>query len=137
MASSEDGWSVSLHGITLKTRLPVCNTSGKLPPEVLDDEFRSIFVSTLTADLEMLESAEYATEPPLSCGISVFGGHSDAMVTCEELCEWKLHTEGPFEVQVLRGDHFYFRSTSLELFGRLQSSLHGRVNGNEHEPHRT
>jgi len=45
--------------------------------------------------------------PPLRCPVSAFGGLYDKEVRREEIEAWSSHTVGPFDVNMLPGDHSF------------------------------
>jgi surfactin synthase thioesterase subunit len=69
----------------------------------------------------------YASEEPLACPITAFGGLEDATVTRDELAAWQHQTRGGCETRMLPGGHFYLESEPKFLVrfiaDRLRSTL--------------
>jgi medium-chain acyl-[acyl-carrier-protein] hydrolase len=85
-------------------------------PEVIarDPQLRAIFLPTVRADLELVDTYVYSPEPPLDCPILAFGGTEDA-VAPDELAAWQAHTKSTFRVQMLPGNHFFINTQARSL----------------------
>jgi len=93
------------------------------PRELLDGpELRELFLPTIRADFELVETYEYEPEPPLSCNICAYGGLQDAHVPAADLKEWQKQTSGAFKVRMFPGDHFYIH-TSTDLLHALRRDV--------------
>lgn len=78
------------------------------PDELLEDPaLLSMFLPTLRADFEVVETYEYQPEPPLPCAISAYGGMSDEEVPPTTVASWAEHTTGAFRLRLFDGGHFY------------------------------
>lgn len=78
------------------------------PDELLaDPDLLAMFLPTLRADFEVVETYDHYPEPPLPCGISAYGGMSDEEVPPATLASWAEHTSGPFRLRLFDGGHFY------------------------------
>jgi len=78
------------------------------PPGVLADPMlRSLFLPAIRADFQLRDSWEVRIDPPLRCGISVFGGLDDIFITEPALDAWQSFTRGPFTRRMFAGDHFF------------------------------
>ncbi|WP_285752297.1 alpha/beta fold hydrolase [Lentzea sp. NBRC 105346] len=78
-------------------------------PEALlaDPELLEMFLPTLRADFEVVETYRYSPQPPLPCGIAAYGGLTDDEVPSATLAAWADHTSGPFRLRLFDGGHFY------------------------------
>lgn len=99
-----------------------------IPRVLLEDvELLRLFLPTLRADLELIETYSYQNDAPLDCPISVFGGQRDARASEAELLAWRVHTTAGFEIRQFPGGHFYLqeeRAAPLEsLIAILQQHL--------------
>jgi medium-chain acyl-[acyl-carrier-protein] hydrolase len=94
------------------------------PEEVLEDpELMGVLLPTLRADFEVVETYEYATEPPLDCPISAFGGVKDEKVEYQHLEAWREHTTSLCSVRMLPGDHFFLRAARADLLQIIAQKL--------------
>jgi surfactin synthase thioesterase subunit len=90
------------------------------PEEVLQNtELMQLLLPGLRADFALLETYFYATQPPLACPISVFGGLEDTQVTPDQLKGWQEQTEADFSLTLLPGDHFFLRQSKNELLSAI------------------
>lgn len=95
------------------------------PREVLEHaELMQLLLPQLRADFEAVETYEYRDEPPLSCGIDVFGGVGDRGVKRESLEAWRAQTTGPFSLTMLPGDHFFIHPEEQLFLHALSKKLH-------------
>lgn len=98
---------------------------GGTPKEVLEHpELMQVMLPLLRADLTIAETYICTTEPPLDCPISVFGGLQDKDVTREDLEGWAEHTNGPFTLRMLAGDHFFLNTSQPLLLRTLSQELY-------------
>lgn len=95
------------------------------PQAVLEhSELLQFMMSVLRADFEVVETYSYVSGPPLSCGISVFGGLGDGETSRERLTPWREHTTGSFSLSMLPGDHFFLHTSESLLFRLISQKLH-------------
>ncbi|MFG1809498.1 thioesterase II family protein [Streptomyces sp. NPDC049040] len=81
---------------------------GGLEPELLaSQELVALMLPAIRADFEILDGYAYVAEPPLGCGLAVFGGLSDDSVPGESLRAWDGHALGRTVFQLYPGGHFY------------------------------
>ena len=79
-----------------------------LPQEILQNqEMLNLFLPTLRADFELIETYKYIHDEPLNCPIVVFGGNDDPRVSREQLEGWSTQTNARFESKYFEGDHFF------------------------------
>ena len=97
---------------------------GGLPAQMISDaELRAIFLPILRADIAMVETYACTEAPPLDCGITVFGGLEDTMVTRSSLQAWRRQTVSSFRLRMIAGDHLFLRSASAQLLESIASEL--------------
>lgn len=77
----------------------------------------------LRADFEMCDTYRAAEEPPLDCAFVVLGGTADHHVSRDELAAWRVHTRGPFQMEMMPGNHFFLQSCRPLLLEKLCSHL--------------
>jgi medium-chain acyl-[acyl-carrier-protein] hydrolase len=97
---------------------------GGLPQQVLGDpELREVFLPVLRADIAMVETYRSTDAHPLDCGITVFGGLEDAMVTRTALELWRCQTASNFRLHMIAGPHLFLRSASAQLLEIVGNEL--------------
>jgi medium-chain acyl-[acyl-carrier-protein] hydrolase len=97
---------------------------GGTPTEVLENrELMEILLPVLRADFTVCETYAPSDEPPLSSGITVFGGLDDPLTTREDLEAWRKETTGSFSLALLPGNHFFLHTAEDLLLDRLGREL--------------
>jgi medium-chain acyl-[acyl-carrier-protein] hydrolase len=91
---------------------------------LLHAELMQVMLPLLRADFELIQTYEYVPGPPLGCPVSAFGGLQDYEVERGMLEAWREHTEGPFSVHMLPGDHFFLHSAGQQLLRLLAQKLY-------------
>lgn len=82
-----------------------------IPPALLEDAaYVESIGGALQADLKINEDYLWREGAPLPCPVTAVGGTSDPAVSPTELGEWARHAREGFDLRVLDGDHFYFRT---------------------------
>lgn len=103
-----------------------------IPQVILQDiELLRVFLPTLRADLELIETCDYVEEAPLACPIMAFGGQTDRRARAEDLAAWQAQTALTCDVQQLPGDHFYLQREVAALLELIVGRLEGE--GGAHE----
>lgn len=104
-----------------------------IPRVILEDaELLRLFLPTLRADFELVETYQYRPEPALACPVAAFGGHADGRASLDELEAWQAQSDGPFSARQLPGGHFYLQDERAALVAALVEALSttvGRSNG--------
>ena len=99
------------------------------PQEVLDHpELMQLMIPLLRADFSVCETYPYEVEPPLNCGLTVFGGVGDLEVPRDKIEQWREHTTSSFSLHMFPGDHFFIHSAQDEI-----TRLISRVLGLSHK----
>jgi medium-chain acyl-[acyl-carrier-protein] hydrolase len=97
-----------------------------IPEKVLEDaELMQLVIPIVRADVAAYETYVYATEPPLDCPISGFGGLQDRRVSRTDLEAWREQTSASFSLRMFPGDHFYLNTAQLPLLQALSQELRG------------
>jgi medium-chain acyl-[acyl-carrier-protein] hydrolase len=95
-----------------------------IPGKVLDEaELMQIMFPVLRADFAVYETYAYATEPPLDCPISAFGGLQDQRVSRGDLEAWRDQTNASFSLRMFPGDHFFWNTIQPLLLQVLSQEL--------------
>jgi pyochelin biosynthetic protein PchC len=75
---------------------------------LLDDEdVRQMMMPAIRADYRAIASYRYDPAPRLSCPVVALSGDQDPKVSVGEAGTWDAVTDGPFELRVFPGGHFY------------------------------
>ncbi|HLJ87247.1 MAG TPA: alpha/beta fold hydrolase [Candidatus Angelobacter sp.] len=99
---------------------------GGTPEEALNQpELMELVSKVLRADFAVLETYRCEPDAPLSCPLTVFGGHEDHEVPFEELEAWKIHTTGAFALRMFAGGHFFLRQERTALLSAVSGILSG------------
>jgi surfactin synthase thioesterase subunit len=67
------------------------------------------------ADVKLFTTYRYVIEPPLRSPITAIAGHDDRLLDHREMVAWHSQTTGSFNLRLVRGDHFFIRSTPEEV----------------------
>ena len=79
--------------------------------EILENsELMQLLLPTLRADFAISETYVYASEPPLDCPVTAFGGLQDYGVSRKRLEAWRSQTNGAFSLRMFAGDHFFLHN---------------------------
>ncbi len=103
---------------------------GGVPGELMHSpDMLALLIPALRADIAALETFRPCKGAALPCPISAFGGARDPLVPRSHLEAWRGQTDGPFQVRVFPGGHFYMNSQSDALLAELSTTvapiLHG------------
>lgn len=100
------------------------------PEEVLEHpELLELVVPIFRADVEVLETYEFPSRPPLSCPVTAMGGLEDEDVRADDLDAWKQYSTGEFKLRMFAGDHFYLLQPGDLLLNTLKKDLMQHLNG--------
>lgn len=113
-----------LHDLPKAQFVPAVRSFGGMRGEVLrEPALMQLLEPTLRADLALCELYQYRPQPPLACGITVFGGARDTRVTRSSLTGWRRQTAGSFELHIFSEGHFYLESRREQLVGVITDRL--------------
>jgi surfactin synthase thioesterase subunit len=86
----------------------MCRRFDGIPPAVREnEELLQLLLPALRADMQLLETYEYAAEPPLETDVLALGGSEDRAVTATALADWRRHTSQRFSSRLVPGGHFF------------------------------
>jgi medium-chain acyl-[acyl-carrier-protein] hydrolase len=68
----------------------------------------------LRDDMQMVETYEYAAEPPLDINLLALGGAQDEAVSPAQLAAWQRHTSRDFSLRLVPGGHFFLFDSDRE-----------------------
>jgi medium-chain acyl-[acyl-carrier-protein] hydrolase len=94
------------------------------PEELLADRrMRTLVLRLIRNDYAIFDGYTYVDRGTLSCPVTVFGGEADPTTTPATLAAWSAVTNGPTDVHVLPGDHFFLKSAQDELLSLMGAAL--------------
>jgi medium-chain acyl-[acyl-carrier-protein] hydrolase len=97
---------------------------GGIPQEVLaEPELLDLLLPVVRADLKLVETSVYRSEPPLACAITAFGGIDDPLVSRAALAAWAEQSAESFAISFFAGDHFFLRTAEKELLHAVAMAL--------------
>lgn len=88
-----------------------------------DKELLEMILPALRADYRAVETYRRAPGPRLNCPFVVLTGDADPRVTPEEARIWGQETDGPFELHVYPGGHFYLVAQQQAVVARIEAAL--------------
>ena len=95
-----------------------------IPQAVLEvPELLELILPPLRADMELIETYQYAEGPLLQVAMAALGGHDDVGVPLESLQAWGKMTQGELQTHMFPGGHFFVQSHSQQLFPVIRSLL--------------
>jgi medium-chain acyl-[acyl-carrier-protein] hydrolase len=104
----------AIHTLPEKEFLAELRRLNGTPSELLEHrELMELMLPLLRADFALFETYVYASEPPLGCPISAFGGLQDRRVQDSDLEAWRTQTSKEFSLQMFPGDHFFLSQPAL------------------------
>jgi acyl transferase domain-containing protein/surfactin synthase thioesterase subunit/acyl carrier protein len=94
--------------LTDELLLPFCRSFSGLSEESLGDSaWRETVLPLFRADVHLMRSVRHVEEAPLDVLISCLGGQEDAIVTPEDLREWRHLTTLPLRSRSFPGGHLF------------------------------
>jgi len=70
-----------------------------------EPELMALFIPVMKADFATFETHRHQVEPPLPCGVSLYGGRSDPQTP--QMADWATLFAGPARTRLFEGGHFY------------------------------
>ncbi|MBL9006663.1 MAG: acyltransferase domain-containing protein [Myxococcales bacterium] len=97
---------------------------GTIPDALLRDPATlDLLLPALRADLGLFLGYRHRPEPPLSLPIHAFAGRQDALIRPELLAGWGEHTDALATLQLLPGEHLFYRSHAAQLLPLIFAAL--------------
>ncbi|MFF8772954.1 thioesterase II family protein [Kitasatospora sp. NPDC015120] len=91
-----------------------------------DEEILRMILPATRADYRAAETYAYEPGEALRCPLSALVGDDDPKVTVDEAAAWADHTEGPFDLRVFPGGHFYLADHQAAVIEALTERLTAR-----------
>ncbi|GGY84610.1 thioesterase II family protein [Streptomyces omiyaensis] len=91
---------------------------------VLDDpELREMVMPALRADYRALGAYRWPGAVPLSVPVTALVGDADPVVSVDAVAGWSDRTDGPFDLRVFPGGHFYLDAHTPEIADLVVTGL--------------
>ena len=103
----------------------ISKLGGTNPALLQDPELKRHFYRILKADYRVAERYAHPPGPPLRLPIAALTGDSDPKVDLDEVRQWSEHTDGPFEMKVMPGGHFFLNDNLDAVVGHIRAFLLG------------
>nr|WP_321170662.1 alpha/beta fold hydrolase [Streptomyces sp. Je 1-369] len=85
--------------------------AGGTDPRFLDDEeLLAEIIPVVRNDYRAVELYQWTPTSPLSCPITALVGDRDPQAPVADVEAWRQHTDGPFDLNVFSGGHFYLNT---------------------------
>lgn len=88
-----------------------------------DEDLRQMVLPALRADYRAVETYRRTPGPRLRSPLVVMTGDADPRVTPDEARTWSQETDGPFELHVYPGGHFYLVGQRQAVVDRIEATL--------------
>ncbi|KOX11123.1 MULTISPECIES: thioesterase II family protein [unclassified Streptomyces] len=88
-----------------------------------DEELLQMILPALRADYRAVETYRRTPGPRLGFPFVALTGDEDPRVTPEEARTWSQETDGPFELHVYPGGHFYLVAQQQAVLSRIEATL--------------
>ncbi|MFI9503691.1 thioesterase II family protein [Nocardia sp. NPDC052566] len=77
-----------------------------------DPEVLEMILPALRSDYRAVETYRFVPDGPPPCSITALTGDHDPQTTVDEAREWARHAQGPFDIRVFPGGHFFLNSNA-------------------------
>ncbi|MFD4245117.1 thioesterase II family protein [Streptomyces sp. NPDC058525] len=99
--------------------------SGTSAAMLNDPELLEMIMPAIRSDYRAVETYRYEPGRRLDCPVTVLTGDSDPRVSIEEAAAWENHTDGPTDLHVLPGGHFYLAEQNARVAALVARRLDG------------
>ncbi|MFD4628485.1 thioesterase II family protein [Streptomyces sp. NPDC058284] len=100
---------------------------GTDPMFLNDEELLAEILPIVRNDYRAIELYRWSPSPPLACPITALIGDRDAQATRDEAAAWRQHTDGPFDLKVFSGGHFYLNTHQQGVSEIISKALTDRA----------
>jgi pyochelin biosynthesis protein PchC len=88
---------------------------GTSPAALRDPDLVAMMMPALRADYRAIETYRHQPGRRLHCPVTALVGEDDPRTSVDEARAWSEHTDGPFRMHVLPGDHFYLNQQAVAV----------------------
>lgn len=92
-----------------------------------DEEILRMILPAVRSDYKAVETYQHREGPLLNCPVTVLTGDLDPMVTMEEAKAWAGHTNGPFDLKVYGGGHFFINDHAAAVMRLIRETAGNRT----------
>jgi medium-chain acyl-[acyl-carrier-protein] hydrolase len=94
------------------------------PTQLLEDpEAMRLFLPTIRADFELVQTYRFQAGLKLNCPITALGGVRDSSGDYRQIEPWKAQTSARFAVRMFPGDHFFINTCQRALVSVVEQEL--------------
>lgn len=123
-APGQGGRGDPLHTLPDHALIGRLHEYGGLPPPVLAQHaLLGVLLPTIRDDLEMGHAYHATARGRLRCPITVLGGVDDPTVSLDDLARWQAVTEGPFQIRLVPGGHFFVTEAAAPATASVTKTL--------------
>ena len=113
-----------IHTLPEPKFIEIISSYNGIPEFIMQNlKLMQIFIPTLRADLEVLETYFYTKEEPLTFPVYAFGGFRDSKVSPVQIAAWELETKARFSLKMFDDDHFFVRGKEDEIINTLKEAI--------------
>lgn len=94
-----------------------------------DPEMVRMILPALRADYRAAETYRHSPGELLRCPVTALVGDDDPKVSVEEARDWAEHTTGPFELKVMRGQHFFLQDHQPAIMDLITAMVSSPARG--------
>jgi medium-chain acyl-[acyl-carrier-protein] hydrolase len=108
---------------------------GGLPDAVLAQHtLLDVLLPVIRDDLELGYTYHATAGGRLRCPITVLGGTDDPMMSPDDLTRWRTAAEGPFQIHLVPGGHFFVTEAAASTTASVVSALEPGVTRHQKAP---
>ncbi|MFC8126210.1 thioesterase II family protein [Streptomyces sp. NPDC057302] len=97
---------------------------GGTDPLFLDDEeLMAEILPVVRNDYRAVEQYRWTPSQRLGCPITALAGDRDKQTAPDDVAAWQQHTEGPFDLHVFSGGHFYLDTHQQAVVDLISEAL--------------
>jgi acyl transferase domain-containing protein/surfactin synthase thioesterase subunit len=113
-----------IHPLPEPKFIDVISSYNGVPESILKNlKLMQMFIPTLRADLEVLETYFHTREELLESPIYAFGGFKDSKVSPVQIAAWEQETKAKFSLKMFDDDHFFVRGKEDEIIATIKAAI--------------
>jgi surfactin synthase thioesterase subunit/acyl carrier protein len=113
-----------IHTLPEPKFIDVISSYNGVPESILKNlKLMQMFIPTLRADLEVLETYFHTKEELLESPIYAFGGFKDSKVSPVQIAAWEQETKAKFSLKMFDDDHFFVRGKEDEIITTIKAAI--------------
>jgi medium-chain acyl-[acyl-carrier-protein] hydrolase len=121
---SNSYFSIKIHTLSDEQFLSGFAQYGGIPSEIMQcSDMVEYLMPVLRADMTALETWKYKPESPLEIPIVALGSDEDMTLDLKQLQRWGEFTHSTFQLQIMHGNHFYFKDQLLAVVSTINKVI--------------